>query len=104
MKHIEKQITSDLENIAPIISRAMRLIGELSGLPQTGEQLGALLDELADAEEFSKGHWGRYPEAERVWDLQTTACHEDWHRCCVRKDYAISALTKFAMARKGVQS
>lgn len=96
-----QQTIDNLDTVITMVSDAQRALRALSVMPQTSEELGELLDELASAELGCRGHFVAYEsEKKHDWINQSKACRDHWSGCLRRRDRAQERLLKFAVARK----
>lgn len=69
------------------------------GVPRVAAEIEMALIELASAEADCNTHFARFPN-EQTGDFEehSEECRADWHRCCRRRDEAVTRLTNIGRA------
>lgn len=92
-------------NVNALIAEARKAEEKVRDLPETPEDVAALLDALAAADEDCAGHFSRFPREGYENRYETDeACKADWTRVHDAREKAVRALTRFAVARKAAKA
>lgn len=95
---MDKKLQDALDTITAKVAEYQRRIEDL---PRTSDQVEAMLEELAKAEQDVRDHFVRYPRPEGSSEpyMGRKDVEEDWTRVLRRRDAAVAALVRLAQAK-----
>ena len=94
LEHFQTRLEAMVQDSKKLVEKANDAL--FDNLPQTPEDMEALLMELVDAADDCKEHFNRFKNpSDLPWEQQSVECRDDWSRALSRKEEAVLALIRF---------